>query len=379
MKRILIITLEYPPQVGGIATYVHDLAGALSSDKIVVLAPKYLHTEGWDKQQNHKIIRKNLLFPKFIWPRWLKLCCQVWHLVKKEKIELIMIHHVLPVGYVGIIQKVIRKIPFLLFSHGTDLVAGTETKWKKAMVRKVSAHAEQIIFNSENLKRRYLRVLPEFENKSTVVYPCPNKNYAIAPDKEILEKMRNKYGLEGKKVLLSISRLVDGKGFPHLVRILPEVLRRVPNLVWLIVGDGPKKDLIMNGIQRDNLQNIVRYVGEVPFGDLNKYYHLADVFILLTHPDEGKEEGLGLVFLEAAAAGIPAIAGRSGGVEEAVIHGQTGLVVDVYRGDKEIVEAIVELLNNKELAARLGTQAQERILTSFIWKNQMKLLEKWIL
>jgi phosphatidylinositol alpha-1,6-mannosyltransferase len=378
MKKILIITLEFPPQIGGIATYVHNLASALDPNKTIVLAPPMKNSKEWDEAQKYKIVRKKLLFPKFIWPRWLRTCWHVRRIVKKEGIELIMVHHVLPVGYVGIINKKLRHIPFLLFTHGTDLIVGTRNWWKRKMVKAVSKGTEQIIFNSHSLQKRFLHILPDFQDKTTVVYPCPSQEYLAVPNAEIIGQLKSKYGLEGKKVLLSVSRLEEGKGFPHMVRILPEILKSVPNLVWVIVGSGVKEQEILERIQRENLQNIVRFVGDAPFGDLSKYYHLADAFLLLTHPDEGREEGLGLVFLEAAASGIPAIAGRSGGVEEAVLHGKTGLVVDVYRGDKELVKAIVELLNNKELALRLGKQAQERIKTEFQWEKQVEILSKWL-
>lgn len=378
MKKTLIITLEYPPQIGGIATYVHNVAEALDPEKTVVLAPPCLGDKDWDKQQKYKVIRHKLLFPKFIWPRWLRMCWFVWWFVKQEKIELIMVHHVLPVGYVAVINKKFRKIPFLLFSHGTDLVAGTASKWKKRMVTMVSRHTEQIIFNSESLKRRYLKVLPQFEAKSLVLYPCPDGDFLTAPPKEEVKKLRTQYALQGKQVILSVSRLADGKGFPHLIRMMPKILQKAPHLVWMIVGEGPKKQDIIKEIQRLNLQNVVRFIGEIPHKELKKFYYLADLFVLLTHPDEGREEGLGLVFLEAAAAGLPIVAGKSGGVEEAVLHTQTGIVVDLFKGDPAVIDAITTMLNNKEYATELGRNAKDRIKTSFLWENQVTRLGEWL-
>src|SRR5690606_19476475 len=112
--------------------------------------------------------------------------------------------------------------------------------------------------------------------------------------------------------------------------------------------------------------------------DLKQYYYLADLFVLLTHPDEGREEGLGLVFLEAAAAGLPAVAGRSGGVEEAVLHAETGLVVDLYHGDTGVIESVVTMLKNEEYASSLGMRAKARIESQFVWKNQVKVLGPWL-
>lgn len=377
MKKILIITLEFPPQVGGIATYVRYFAESLKDNEVVVLAPKYKHAKGFDKQLNFKVVRKNPYWSKFIWPRWLRLFWQVFWLVRREKIEIIYLHHILPVGYVGWLIKKLLKIPYLVFSHGTDIEAGTRSAWKRRMLKKITLASEQIIFNSESLKQRLLRILPELENKMSVLYPCPELIFFQAPAKEVLNKLSGQYALDGKKVILTIARMSEGKGYPHLLRIFPKILEQIHNAVWLVIGDGVKKDWFIKEMQKKNLQNVIRFAGEVPHEELKNYYYLADLFVLLTHPDEGREEGLGLVFLEAAACGLPVIAGKSGGVEEAVIHGQTGLVVDIYKGDKQIVDTIVGLLQNEEYAKRLGENAQARMKSDFQWEHQMKVIEKW--
>ena len=144
------------------------------------------------------------------------------------------------------------------------------------------------------------------------------------------------------------------------------------------MGDGPKKNGIIEDIRAHNLQNVVRFIGEVPHAELKHYYYLADLFILLTHPDpKGTEEGLGLVFLEAAAAGLPIIAGKSGGVEEGVLHGKTGLVVYAYQG-VEIVSAVSCMLNDRPFALELGKNAQDRMKREFNWYEQIKKIVKWL-
>jgi len=221
-------------------------------------------------------------------------------------------------------------------------------------------------------------VLPEFESKSSVMYPCPDPDFLEEPPKEKIDKLRSQLALEGKRVLLSVGRLDEGKGFPHIIRTLPKLLKRDPHVVWVIIGDGPKKQEILNMIQKKSLQNVVRYIGEVPYEDLKIYYYLADLFVLLTHPDEGREEGLGMVFLEAAAAGLPVVAGKSGGVEEAVLHTKTGIVVDVFQEARQIESIIFDLLSNHIFALQLGKNAKERIRQDFQWPKQLKKLEPWI-
>ncbi|MFA6427435.1 MAG: glycosyltransferase family 4 protein [Candidatus Magasanikbacteria bacterium] len=378
MKKTLIVTLEYPPQVGGIATYVHEMALALDKDNVVVYAPKMKGDKDFDSGVPFKIIRKSPFFPRFLWPRWLRLVFQIWHIVKKEKIEVMLINHVLPVGYVGWILKKIIHVPYVIVSHGTDVLLGTRNAWKIKMMRKVVRTSEQVVFNSESLRGRFLRVLPEFETKTCVVYPCPEPDFFVSPDQNELNSLRSSLALQGKKVMLTIARFDEGKGFPHLVRLLPKLLEREPHLVWVVIGDGKKKKEFLEEVQKRSLQNVVRYIGEVPHSQLKKYYYLADIFVLLTHPDEGREEGLGMVFLEAAAAGIPVVAGKSGGVDEAVLHTKTGLVIDIHQQAMAVDDGIILLLQDKEYANTLGVAAKERMKTEFVWKNQLKKLEPWI-
>jgi phosphatidylinositol alpha-1,6-mannosyltransferase len=163
-----------------------------------------------------------------------------------------------------------------------------------------------------------------------------------------------------------------------MVRALPKILEREPHTVWVIVGDGPKRVELMYDIQERTLQNVVRYMGQIPHEQLKVYYYLADLFVLLTHTDDGREEGLGLVFLEAAACGLPVVAGKSGGVEEGVLHAETGIVIDIRRNAMAVVDSIVTMLENKEYAEKLGKNAQDRIKRDFKWENQLKKLEKWI-
>ncbi len=374
MKKILIITLEFPPQIGGIATYVRQFAEALAPENLILLAPRHQNSKEFDKNFKFTIIRRNLYFPRFLWPRWIRLCWQVFWLAKKEKIGIIYLHHVLPVGYIGLLIKKLLKIPYLVFSHGTDIEYALKRRWKRRMFKKVTALAEQVIFNSESLRRRCLEILPELEPKSLVLYPCPDSSFYQAPGAEEISRLKTLYALEGKKVILSVGRIGDGKGFTHLLRIFPEILKQVPNAVWLIIGDGSKRDWLLHEAQKKSLQSIMRYIGEIPHAQLKLYYYLADLFVLLTHPDEGREEGLGLVFLEAGACGLPVVAGKSGGVEEGVVNGETGLVVDIYKGDKTVVEAIVKLLQNSEYAKKLGQNARERMKSDFNWPEQIAKL-----
>lgn len=368
MQKILIVTLEYPPQAGGIASYVQNFAVHLPPDSVVIYAPKMKGDKEYDTKNPWKVYRRRPYW--FIWPRWLRMFWQINGIVKKEKIEKIYIQHALPAGYVAYLLKKIRKIPYFLFFHGTDLTLGLRKKFRKLSL--LCRSAERTVVSSNFLKAKLLAKLDNLKNVS-VVNPCPGDQFLESIPNDEIEKLKNQFALSGKKVMLSVSRLAEGKGFPHLIRIMPKILSKTPNLVWLIIGDGPKKGLIIKMVQQHNLHNVVRFLGKIDYEKLPKFYHLADVFVLLTHKDETAEEGWGTVFLEAAACGLPVVAGKVGGVDETVEHLRTGIVVDIYQ-EANVASTITDILNKEDFARQMGQAGRERILREFTWDKQIKKL-----
>lgn len=368
--KILIITLEYPPKIGGIATYTFNFTSHLPPDEVVVYAPKQPADKEFDARNDWKTYRHNPYF-NFIWPRWLRMFWQVKKIIKKEKIEKIYVHHVLPSGYVAYLCKKFFKIPYTIFFHGTDLEIGLKKKARK--IKMVCEQAEKIVVSGEFLKNKLATRFESLVEKIVILHPCPSDFFSQKVNEEELENLRVKLALKGKKVLISVGRMADGKGFPHMVRLLPKILEKVPNLVWLVVGDGPKREELIKNIQKNYLQNVARFIGFVPLAELPKYYQLADAFVLLTHKDDESEEGWGTAFLEAAASGLPVVAGRVGAVEEVVENLVTGVIVDVYQ-DQGVVSAVTELLRNTDYAKQMGEAGRQRVIQEFNWEKQINKL-----
>ena len=369
--KTLIITLEYPPQIGGVASYTYNLAKNMPAADTVVYTTKVAGGADFDKKNPWKVVRGKP-FSLFLWPRWGKMLGDIWGLVEKENIKQIYVHHALPVGYVAYLLKKFKKIPYTLFFHGTDLDLGIKNKKNK--LKKICLAAEKIVVNSNFLKNKFLSAFDDLKKEVSVVHPCPNDIFLQTVPETELKKLKSQLALEGKSVIITVARMTEGKGYPHLIRFLPKILEKVPNLVWLIVGDGPKKDEVITSIQKNYLQNVTRFVGKLPYTELPKYYQLADLFVLLTHPDESSsEEAWGTAFVEAAASGLPVVAGRAGGVEEAVENMKTGLVVDVYQ-DQGIISAVTELLRNRDYAKQMGQTGKERVIREFNWPEQLKKL-----
>jgi phosphatidylinositol alpha-1,6-mannosyltransferase len=199
-------------------------------------------------------------------------------------------------------------------------------------------------------------------------YGVDAENFA-APAAERAATLRRRYRLGAARVLLTVARVVPHKGHDMVIRALPEILPRVPDAVYLIVGTGPHADALRTLAERIGVAEHVRFAGSVPAAELPALYHLSDIFVMATREeDDGNTEGFGIVFAEAAACGRPAIGGRTGGIVTAVLDGRTGLLVDP-RSPAEIADAAIRLLTDRGLAARMGAAARRRVLDEMQYRD----------
>lgn len=364
MKKTLLITIDFPPQTGGVANYLANFCHNLPDDKIVVLADQIANVHHFDGRQSYKIIRKRLL-SKYFWPSWLKTFRVAKQIIHKEQIKQIIISHILPMGYIALMLE----MPFIVILHGYDIMNAQKSSWKKYWVKKILSQAKHIIVNSHNTQDQVFK-LGINTDKITIVYPCPN----IKPEqlneheKQII---KNELDLHHKKILLSVGRLVPRKGFDKVIEALPEVLKQIPNLVYIIIGNGPDRNRL------EKLAEDLKVIGnliiaeDIPNSNLPAFYDLANIFIMPARQIGEDIEGFGIVYLEANLFGKPVIAGKSGGVEDAVINNQTGILVNP-ESVQEISQAILKLFANPDLANKLGVQGKERVLSEFQWPIQIK-------
>lgn len=366
MRKTLLITIDFPPQRGGVATYLSNVCRNLDADKIFVLANKLPSSEHFNHKQSYKIIRANLFYG-FLWPAWLRTLRQAKKVIRQEKIEQILISHILPMGYIALLLR----LPYFVSLHGYDVLAAQKTAWKKYWLLKILNKSKAIIVNSNFTKQEVLK-LGISADKIIIVYPCPN----IKPENLIpaeRQALKTELELHVKKVILSVGRLVARKGFDKVIEALPEVLKQVPNLVYLIVGNGKYKDELEKLALKLKVLDHVTICEDIPDTNLPSYYDMADVFIMPARQMESDVEGFGIVYLEANSFGKPVIAGKSGGASEAVIDGQTGVLVDP-ENVSEIAKAIIHLMNNQEYSMKLGAQGKERVLNEFKWEKQVAKL-----
>jgi len=352
MKKSLLITIDFPPKFGGVANYLSNLSENLPHDKIIVLADKSVGAK-LHHEIKYQLIKENLLY-KFFWPRWIKAYFQAKKVITEYKIEQIIISHVIPMGYICLMLK----LPYFVILHGYDIVLAKRSAWKRYWLKKILNKAKHIIVNSHFTKNEVLNTGIK-ENKITIINPCPNfiKMQINETERQIV---KNELNLHHKKILISVGRLIPRKGFDKVIEALPKVIQQIPNVAYLIVGNGPDDKRIQKLAQDLGVLKNITIVKDVPDTNLPVYYSLGDVLIMPSRIiNKSDVEGFGIVYLEANLLGKPVIAGKSGGIEDAVINNQTGLLVDP-EDVNGIAIAIIKLLTDQNLANTLGIQGKKK-------------------
>ena len=184
------------------------------------------------------------------------------------------------------------------------------------------------------------------------------------------EDYLGKKGLQGKKILLSVGRLIERKGHDQVIRALPRMIQSFPQVLYAIVGIGPHEKNLREEVRRLKLESHVRFLGRVPEKELNWLYNACDLFLMPSREieDGGHIEGFGIVYLEANACAKPVIGGRSGGVAEAVRDGETGFLVDPERPG-EIAEKALYLLSHPKEAEEMGERGLQWVRETFDWER----------
>ncbi len=375
--NFLLITTDFPPDFGGVANYwsnlSRELALLLGEDRYAVLAP---HKEGdlrFDISQNYIIYRRELYYKKF-WPKWLKIFFPLWKIIKQRRVNFLLVTQILPVGTVAFFCKILLGVNYAVSLHGLDLAFAQKKKIKRVLTRIILNYADYIFVNSKFTKTKLLEFFPKGKIKVEIIYPCCSLNNNNYPQQDLVD-FKNGQKLQDKKMVLSVGRLVERKGFDTMIKALPQVLQKFPELVYVIYGVGQEKERLNKLAQELKVEKSILITNE---DSLEKYYQSCDLFVLPCRElANGDVEGFGIVFLEAGIFGKAVIAGNSGGAPEAVVDGETGFVIDPT-DEQWLAEKVLELLQNRELAERLGQNGQKRASDQFVWSKQAKKLLMFI-
>ena len=387
--RCLLVASTFPPLVGGTCVVYHNLC-QYGQGAVIPFVP-YVDfrtgdpipgAKGYDKECQYKVYRRPLLRPQHqTGASWLIRLCRaavdlqllirvlsnIFWVVVRERINVLCVGELTYCGWLVVPCKYLLGLKTIIYVHGeeiTTIAPGLAERLKFKWLHLADAVVSVSSFTAKAMTER--AALPP--EKIHVIYNGVDPGvFRPMPAREDLVQ---RYGLEGKRVLLSVGRLVERKGIDQVLRALPSVLSYDRNIRYLVVGDGPYRSTLQQIAKSLSISDHVVFAGEVPPEDLVAHYALGEIFVQPNRDlADGDTEGFGLVFLEANACGKPAIAGTAGGAPDAVTHGDNGLLVDGRDADA-IAKAIVRLLATPGLYEELRQGAFNRAKNS-TWKERV--------
>jgi phosphatidyl-myo-inositol dimannoside synthase len=367
VPRTLVVTNDFPPRVGGAQRYVHDLVRHLPPDRTTVLAPRWSGWEEFDEDQPFPVVRfgAKRLSPG---PDLLR---RVRSLIGETDSEVVLFGHGLPLAMMGPRLVADPGTPYAVLTHGAEVWAAGIPGSARALWYACS-RATTVFAVSRYTAARVRPPLPP--DVPLVILPPGVDTERFRPDISGRE-VRGRFDLDGTPVAVCISRMVTRKGQDTLIRGWRKVLRRVPEARLLLVGDGPSRIRLEALAAEKGITSSVIFAGQVSEDALPSFYAAGDVFAMPCRSRKGglEVEGFGIVFLEAAAVGLPVVAGNSGGAAEAVEHGETGFVVDGTDVDG-VANSVADLLEDPARAATMGKTGRLRVEQDFAWPRVIERL-----
>jgi phosphatidylinositol alpha-1,6-mannosyltransferase len=349
----LFVTNDFPPKIGGIQTMLWELWRRLEPSSFTVLTTPHPDAEAWDAEQPFRIVRtsQKVLLPMPV------LIRQIDALAEDVGADLVVLDPALPLGLVG--PQLQR--PYALVLHGAEVTVPGRLPGTASLLRRVLRRASLVIaaggYPLAEGERAAGRSLP-----SVVVPPGVDTDRFRPLDAQERTAARSRFGLPPDgQLVVSVSRLVPRKGMDVLIRAAALLAPTRPDLVVAIAGGGRDRARLERLVGSTGAP--VRLLGRVPHADLPAIYGCGDVFAMLCRDRWAglEQEGFGIVFLEAAAAGVPQVAGDSGGAAEAVVDGETGIVVPRPDDVEAVAGALTRLLDAPpEVHAEMATAGRAR-------------------
>lgn len=364
--------------VGGVATFAYQVSRYLGQDgypvEIVVpdTAAGRVETDG-SHTDGVTLINVPLYNGRINKPWWylvypfffLVYFVRAWIVIRKSSDPEVLAVYWFPDGLVARLVCRLTGRRYHVVVHGLDILRVVNNRHKSRRMRGVLLNADSVIcrsgFTSDLVadigvpRDRIARITDGVE--TAVFYPSSEG-----------ELIRQRFGLVGFQVLFTLGRIVDRKGHAQVLRALPAILKKYPKTKYLVGGDGPEKENLVQLSESLGIQDNVVFAGMVAPEELRAYYNACDVFVMPNHVGRNPwdVEGFGIVFLEAAACGKPVIGGASGGAPDALTDGETGFGVPA-KDVRAVEEKLCLLLGDNELRARMGSAGRERVLREFTW------------
>ncbi|GLY66182.1 glycosyltransferase family 4 protein [Amycolatopsis taiwanensis] len=365
MLRTLLVTNDFPPRPGGIQNYLDSLARHLPADDLVVYAPSWRSASGSDPEFDaaapFEVVRHptSLMLPT---PDVLRRAKEI---MRARECEAVWFGAAAPLGLLAPALRAAGARRIIASTHGHE-VGWSMLPGARQALRRIGGTTDVVTYVSKYTRGRFAAAFGPMAGLEYL--PSGVDTDLFRPDGAAREEIRKRYGLGDRPTVVCVSRLVPRKGQDMLVRAVPELRRRVPDVAVLLVGGGPYRKRLTDLVSELDVTGHVVMTGSVPWPELPAHYAAGDVFAMPART-RGKGldvEGLGLVYLEAAATGLPVVAGRSGGAPETVLDEVTGHVVD-GRDLRQLVETLSPLLTDPGRARKMGEAGRAWVGEHWRW------------
>jgi phosphatidylinositol alpha-1,6-mannosyltransferase len=370
VPRTLLVTNDYPPRVGGIQRTLEALVKELPPERVSVFCPDWDEADAFDRSVPYEVLRQP---ERFLWPTP-DVGRRVQAAVGATGAEVVLFGATYPLAMLGP-GLADRGTPYLAAAHGFEYWLSV-APGSHALMRYATSKASRVpVMCSEFIARTVRTAVPK-RIPVSVLYPGADVE-VFRPDLPTAD-LRERHGIGDRPLVVCVSRLVARKGQDVLIRGMERLRRRVPGATLLIVGGGPYEERL-HELADEAPADAVVFSGQVSEADLPRYYAVGDVFAMpcRTRLAGMEVEGWGNVFIEAAACAKPVVVGDSGGAREALIDGETGLLVDGANVDA-VADAVGDLLSDPGLARAMGEAGRTRVLRSHHWPDIARTLTLWL-
>lgn len=363
MPRTLLVTNDFPPRHGGIQSYLHALATRLPADELVVYAPAWEGAAAFDAAQPFHVVRhpSSLMLPTPDVARRAK------EILRTEGCDAAWFGAAAPLALLGPGLRAAGARRVIASTHGHE-VGWSMLPAARQALRRIGSTTDVVTFVSKYTRSRFAAA---FGPMAALEYlPSGVDTEQFRPDFAARKEIRTRYGLGDRPTVVCVSRLWPRKGQDMLIRALPAIRQRVPEAALLLVGGGPYLDRLKALAAQLDVADHVIFTGRVPGEELPAHFVAGDVFAMpcRTHGRGLDVEGLGIVYLEASAAGLPVVAGDSGGAPETVLDGVTGKVVD-GRDLAQITTSVTDLLADPTWASEMGEAGRRWVSQHWRWED----------
>ena len=356
--KILLVTQDYYPVQGGIQSYCHEVAMSLCKQGVdlTMICPGEVQES--DATLPFKVIRVKI-HSSFLFLKLLRLLPK--HL-KAHSYD-----HVLFGQWqnaIGFLWNKPKGPKYHTMVHGRELLHGVFGPLTPWLCAKVYRKLDGVVPNSYPIAQMFQDTVPGFENIHVIHPGVDAKRFTPQPK----STLKTELGLANKKLLVSITRLVARKNIALVMQALPLVLKEEPNAHIVVGGRGPELANLHALRTQLKLEEHITILGSIPADRLVEHFALGDIFLLPSSQSSKDVEGFGIVFLEAGACEVPVIGANTGGIKDAVVHQQTGLLLEELT-QEVLAQAILLLLKNPTQAQSMGQAARQRILAELTWET----------